>query len=131
MKVIALRTSHAATGPLSSAGRLTLNLKLNLNMNLTLNSLCSYQPFEKRGAHPNTPGNALAAVRVLPTEFTEEAFAMLPAAWRTQIRTLLMLWRRPIGGDDETPFSKLEKGVLYTIFDKLMDQPVHAGVAPA
>ena len=51
-------------------------------------------------------------MRVLPTEFTEEAFAMLPAAWRTQIRTLLMLRRRPTGSDDETPFSKLEKGVL-------------------
>jgi hypothetical protein len=36
-----------------------------------------------------------------------------------------MAWRRPIGSDDETPFSKLEKGVLYTIFDKLMDQPAY------
>ena len=63
-------------------------------------------------------------MRVLPTEWTEEAFAVLPAAWRAQIRTLLMLWRRPVGGDDETLFSKLSLLSLYTIFDKLMDQPV-------
>lgn len=70
----------------------------------------------------NSPSNAFAAVRVLPTKFEESIYPVLPEKWKKQILALLCLWNR--SGDDSNVFNLLSRYELYEIFSLLMGQEV-------
>jgi len=81
-----------------------------------------YNFVDNLGCHTNSPSNAFAVVRVLPTKFEESIYPVLPEKWKKQITALLCLWNR--SGDDSNVFSLLSRYELYEIFSFLMGQEV-------
>ena len=84
----------------------------------TIDLQYGYRTLAQRGPHPNTHQNAIAVLRVLPTEWEEATFHFLPPEWQAQIRALLCLWRRP--EEESALFCKLPLFCLFQIFGHLL-----------
>lgn len=81
-----------------------------------------YNFIDNLPAHQNTPNNSIAVIRVLPREFSNDTFVLLPVALQRQVVALFVLQRRQERGKAEaTLFSRLPREPLYHILSFLMD----------
>lgn len=70
-------------------------------------------------SHENHPQHAIAAIRVLPTEFDNSTFALLPRHIQDKIMAILCFHHR--SGDEATVFSSLSDDNLSALFSYLVN----------